>query len=132
MPKGTVLFSSRAPIGYIAIAAGEVCTNQGFKSVVPHVHIATPYVYFFLKENLPSIEGVATGSTFKEVSGSAMKSVPAIIPDSDTLNRFTELCVPIFTEQEKLEAESRRLATLRDTLLPRLMSGEIDVSEVEV
>ncbi len=132
MPKGTVLFSSRAPIGYIAIAAGEVCTNQGFKSVVPHVHIATPYVYFFLKENLPSIEGVATGSTFKEVSGSAMKSVPAIIPDSDTLNRFTELCVPLFEAQEKLEAESHRLATLRDTLLPKLMSGEIDVSEVEV
>ena len=132
MPKGTVLFSSRAPIGYIAIAAGEVCTNQGFKSVVPHVHIATPYVYFFLKENLPSIEGVATGSTFKEVSGSAMKSVPAIIPDSDTLNRFTEFCVPLFEAQEKLEAESHRLATLRDTLLPRLMSGVIDVSEVEV
>ncbi|MBQ7649565.1 MAG: restriction endonuclease subunit S [Victivallales bacterium] len=132
MPKGTVLFSSRAPIGYIAIAAGEVCTNQGFKSVVPHVHIATPYVYFFLKENLPSIEGVATGSTFKEVSGSAMKSVPAIIPDSDTLSRFTELCVPLFEAQEKLEAESRRLAIIRDTLLPKLMSGEIDVSEVEV
>ena len=132
MPKGTVLFSSRAPIGYIAIAAGDVCTNQGFKSVVPHVHIATPYVYFFLKENLPSIEGVATGSTFKEVSGSAMKSVPAIIPDSDTLSRFTELCVPLFETQEKLEAESRRLAILRDTLLPKLMSGEIDVSEVEV
>ena len=132
MPKGTVLFSSRAPIGYIAIAAGEVCTNQGFKSVVPHVHIATPYVYFFLKENLPSIEGVATGSTFKEVSASAMKSVSATIPDSDTLNRFTELCVPLFEAQEKLEAESRRLAALRDTLLPRLMSGEIDVSEVAV
>ena len=132
MPKGTVLFSSRAPIGYIAIAASEVCTNQGFKSVVPHVHIATTYVFFFLKENLPSIEGVATGSTFKEVSGSAMKSVPAIIPDSDTLNRFTELCVPLFEAQEKLEAESRRLATLRDTLLPKLMSGEIDVSEVDV
>lgn len=132
MPKGTVLFSSRAPIGYIAIAAGEVCTNQGFKSVVPHIHIATPYVYFFLKENLPSIEGVATGSTFKEVSGAAMKSVPAIIPDSDTLNRFTELCVPLFEAQEKLEAESHRLATLRDTLLPKLMSGEIDVSEVAV
>ena len=61
-----------------------------------------------------------------------MKSVPAIIPDSDTLNRFTELCVPLFEAQEKLEAESRRLATLRDTLLPKLMSGEIDVSEVDV
>ena len=132
MPRGTVLFSSRAPIGYIAIAAGEVCTNQGFKSVVPHAHIATPYVYYFLKENLPSIEGVASGSTFKEVSSSAMKSVPALIPDKETLSRFTEMCFPIFRKQEMIEAESHCLATLRDTLLPKLMSGEIDVSEVEV
>lgn len=53
MPEGTVLFSSRAPIGYIAIAAGEVTTNQGFKSVIPKSEIGTPFVYFFLKHNLP-------------------------------------------------------------------------------
>ena len=65
MPEGTVLFSSRAPIGYIAIAAGEVTTNQGFKSVVPKPEIGTPFVYFFLKNTLPVIEGMASGSTFK-------------------------------------------------------------------
>ena len=81
MPEGTVLFSSRAPIGYIAIAAGEVTTNQGFKSVVPKPEIGTPFVYFFLKNTLPVIEGMASGSTFKEVSGSTMKNVPAVIPD---------------------------------------------------
>ena len=80
MPEGTVLFSSRAPIGYIAIAAGEVTTNQGFKSVVPKPEIGTPFVYFFLKNTLPVIEGMASGSTFKEVSGSTMKNVPAVIP----------------------------------------------------
>ena len=64
MPEGTVLFSSRAPIGYIAIAAGEVTTNQGFKSVVPKPEIGTPFVYFFLKNTLPVIEGIASGSTF--------------------------------------------------------------------
>ena len=74
MPEGTVLFSSRAPIGYIAIAAGKVCTNQGFKSVVPAPNIGTAFVYYFLKHNLPTIEGMASGSTFKEVSGSTMKS----------------------------------------------------------
>lgn len=68
MPKGTVLFSSRAPIGYIAIAAGEVTTNQGFKSIVPKLEIGTAFVYFFLKRNLSIIEGMASGSTFKEVS----------------------------------------------------------------
>ena len=66
MPRGTVLFSSRAPIGYIAIAAGEVTTNQGFKSVVPKPEIGTPFVYFFLKNTLPVIEGMASGSTFKK------------------------------------------------------------------
>lgn len=66
MPEGTVLFSSRAPIGYIAIAAGEVTTNQGFKSVVPKPEIGTPFVYFFLKNALPVIEGMASGSTFKK------------------------------------------------------------------
>ena len=65
MPEGTVLFSSRAPIGYIAIAAGELTTNQGFKSVVPKPEIGTPFVYFFLKHNLPIIERMASGSTFK-------------------------------------------------------------------
>lgn len=67
MPEGTVLFSSRAPIGYIAISNGEVTTNQGFKSVVPKPEIGTAFVYFFLKNNLPTIEGAASGSTFKEV-----------------------------------------------------------------
>ena len=132
MPEGTVLFSSRAPIGYIAIAGGDVTTNQGFKSVVPKANIGTAYVYFFLKHNLPIIEGMASGSTFKEVSGSTMKRVPAMIPDSETLTRFTDFCAPLFAQQRVLEAQNRELAALRDSLLPRLMSGEIDVSNIQL
>ena len=127
MPKGTVLFSSRAPIGYIAIATGEITTNQGFKSVVPKPEIGTAFVYYFLKQNLPIIEGMASGSTFKEVSGSTMKKVPAIIPDSETLIRLNDFCEPIFAQQKILEKQNRSLGALRDTLLPKLMSGEIDV-----
>lgn len=132
MPEGTVLFSSRAPIGYIAIAAGEVTTNQGFKSVVPKPEIGTPFVYFFLKNTLPVIEGMASGSTFKEVSGSTMKNVPAIIPDAETLAKFSDFCAPIFAQQRILEEQNQSLATLRDNLLPKLMSGEIDVSAVQL
>ena len=91
MPKGTVLFSSRAPIGYIAIASNEVTTNQGFKSVIPYSEIGTAFVYFFLKLSLPVIESAASGSTFKEISGSAMKNIPAIIPDRNTLDQFNSL-----------------------------------------
>ena len=130
MPRGTVLFSSRAPIGYIAIADGEVTTNQGFKSVVPHSNVGTAFVYYFLKAALPTIEGMASGSTFKEISGSAMRMVPAIIPDNDTLRRFTSFCETLFQQQRTLEMQNRELAAIRDALLPRLMSGEIDVSAI--
>ena len=132
MPEGTVLFSSRAPIGYIAIAAGEVTTNQGFKSVVPKPEIGIPFVYFFLKHNLQVIEGMASGSTFKEVSGSTMKNIPAVIPDVDTLARFNDFCISIFAQQRVLEEQSHSLAVLRDNLLPKLMSGEIDVSDIQL
>ena len=132
MPKGTVLFSSRAPIGYIAIANNDVTTNQGFKSVVPRKEIGTPYVYYYLIHNLPLIESRASGSTFKEVSGSVMKSVEAVIPDSKTLEKFNDFCHPIFELQAKLEQENRDLAALRDSLLPRLMSGEVNVSDIDI
>ena len=130
MPKGTVLFSSRAPIGYIAIAAGEVTTNQGFKSIVPKLEIGTAFVYFFLKRNLSIIEGMASGSTFKEVSGSTMKNIPAVIPDNETLAKFNDFCAPIFAQQQVLEEQNQSLVILRDNLLPKLMSGEVDVSDI--
>lgn len=132
MPAGTVLFSSRAPIGYIAIAANELCTNQGFKSVIPKAEIGTAFVYCFLKANLPTIESMASGSTFKEVSGSIMKSVPAVIPDSETISQFNDFAKPLLAEQQNLEEENRRLAQIRDSLLPRLMSGELDVSDLDL
>ena len=132
MPEGTVLFSSRAHIGYIAIASGEVTTNHGFKSVVPKPEIGTAYVYYFLKYNLPVIEGMASGSTFKEVSGSTMKNVPAVIPDTETLACFNDFCTPIFAQQRILEEQNQSLAALRDSLLPKLMSGEIDVSDIQL
>ena len=132
MPAGTVLFSSRAPIGYIAIADGEVTTNQGFKSVVPNGNVGTAFVYYFLKNALPTIENMASGSTFKEISGSAMRTVPAMIPDDGSLQEFSDFCEPLFLQQRTLEAENRSLAALRDSLLPKLMSGELDVSELDL
>ena len=132
MPEGTVLFSSRAPIGYIAIAACKVTTNQGFKSVVPKPEIGSPFVYFFLQNILPVIEGMASGSTFKEVSGSTMKNVPAVIPDAETLAKFNAFCTPIFAQQRILEEQNQTLVALRDSLLPKLMSGAIDVSDVQL
>ncbi len=80
LPENTVLFSSRAPIGYVAIAGQKVATNQGFKSIVPFEGIPSIYVFFLLKHLTPSIEANAGGSTFKEISGSGMKGIKTILP----------------------------------------------------
>ena len=126
MPKGSVLFSSRAPIGYITIAKNEICTNQGFKSVVPKV-AGTAYLYYFLKTNTAKIESMSSGTTFKEASGALMKSLPAVVPPQIQLDAFENTVKEIFSLQESLETENQRLSTLRDTLLPKLMSGEIKI-----
>lgn len=128
MPKGTVLFTSRAPIGYISIAQNDICTNQGFKSLVPR-KAGTCFLYCFLKYVTPEIENKSTGSTFKEASGALMKSLQVIMPEQKVFEEFEEIVSPLFARIESLEKESSRLSLLRDTLLPRLMSGELEVPE---
>ena len=127
MPRGAVLFSSRAPIGYISIAKGIICTNQGFKSVVPK-YAGTAYLYYWLRENTDAIAAHASGSTFKEASSSLMKSFPAIVPNKSVLNSFEKELSPIFNEQELLEEEINYAEQIRDSLLPRLMSGELVIN----
>ena len=80
LPPNTVLFSSRAPIGYVAIAAKEMCTNQGFKSVIPNSDTDYMFLYYLLKFNKDNIENMGSGTTFKEVSGNTMKSIKVCVP----------------------------------------------------
>lgn len=80
MPKNSVLFSSRAPIGYVAIASNELCTNQGFKSVVPNDNTDYLFLYYLLKYNKDAIENLGSGTTFKEVSGSTMRNIKVWVP----------------------------------------------------
>ena len=80
LPKNTVLFSSRAPIGYVAIAANEVCTNQGFKSVIPNEKTDPLFLFYLLKYNKDKIEGMGSGTTFKEVFGTTMKNIVVNVP----------------------------------------------------
>ena len=80
LPPNTVLFSSRAPIGYVAIAANEVCTNQGFKSVIPNENTDPLFLFYLLKYNKGKIEGMGSGTTFKEVSGNTMKNILVNVP----------------------------------------------------
>ncbi|PLS28629.1 integrase [Bifidobacterium parmae] len=132
MPAGSVLFSSRAPVGYVAIAAKEVCTNQGFKSVVPFNNIGTSFVFCFLKDNAKEIEKAGSGTTFIEVSSRTMRHFVAPIPSVECAQSFSSYAEPLLNAIKNNENEIAALVQLRDALLPKLMSGEIDLSKVEL
>lgn len=105
LPKDTVLFSSRAPIGYVAIAANEVCTNQGFKSVVPNENTDPLFLYYLLKYNKDRIEGMGSGTTFKEVSGNTMKNIVVSVPtDKKVQKRISSMLGSI---DDKIEENER-------------------------
>ncbi len=89
MPRHTVLFSSRAPIGYVAIAENELCTNQGFKSIIPNENTDYLFLYYLLKYNKDAIENMGSGTTFKEVSGNTMRGIRVRVPsDIETQRRI--------------------------------------------
>jgi type I restriction enzyme S subunit len=80
LPKDGVLFSSRAPIGYTVIAANKVCTNQGFRSIVPYIEGISEYIYYFLKAQVEKIRARASGTTFKEISGAELGNTIIKLP----------------------------------------------------
>lgn len=127
MPKGTVLFSSRAPIGYIAIARNNVTTNQGFKSLVPNKGLGTEYLYYMLHNIKEDIKNNASGSTFKEVSGAGMKKHELIIPSIQLTDLFEKTVSKLSDMILKNEVEIDILTKSRDILLPKLINGEIRV-----
>lgn len=122
MPKGSVLLTSRAPVGCIAIAMVELCTNQGFKSIVPYDEIGTAFVYYFLKENRQLLENHSSGTTFMEISGNVLKSIPVSIPPEELTRKFTDLCKPIFIQQEQIEMEIGKLIELQRTMISQISS----------
>ena len=124
MPKNSVLFSSRAPIGYLAINMNQLCTNQGFKSIIPKKEIGTEFVYYYLKFNTENIAKESTGSTFAEVSGTMMKNYKALIPDKITCLSFTTLVKKIFNQQILIEKEINIENRLLSILLSKIATIE--------
>ena len=106
LPANSVLYSSRAPIGYIAIAANPISTNQGFKSVVPYDFAMSPYLYYCLKARTDDIIQRATGTTFKEISGSEMAEtiipLPPIAEQKRIFEKATQLLNVITTIEKSL------------------------------
>ena len=110
LPQNTILFSSRAPIGYVAIAKNPVATNQGFKSVIPNEKIVSYlFLYYLLVYNKNRIEAVGSGTTFKEVSASTMRNIPISLPPLETQKRIADILSAI---DDKIELNRRINANL--------------------
>ena len=105
MPKHSVLFTSRAPIGYVAISANPVCTNQGFKSVVPNENTDYLFLYYLLKFYKDKIEALGSGTTFKEVSGTTMKNIVVRLPKEKEKQR--EIGLILSSIDDKIEANEK-------------------------
>lgn len=127
-PQGTVLLSTRAPIGYMAIARGKVTTNQGFKSFIPNKGFSSAFIYYTVKNAMNTIIQYASGSTFKEISSSTLKTINICLPTTNISDDYTKLVSSVFQRQDMLEQENQQLTQLRDWLLPMLMNGQVKVS----
>jgi type I restriction enzyme, S subunit len=117
MPEGSVLFTSRAPIGYTAIAANEISTNQGFKSVVPYVRNCSRYIAIYFQAFAPWIDGKASGTTFREVSGKIVASLPFPLPPLAEQHRIVAKVDELMALCDQLEAAKTEREQSRDRLV---------------
>ena len=129
LPKNTVLFSSRAPIGYVAIAQNEVCTNQGFKSVIPNSDTDPLFLFYLLKYNKDKIENMGSGTTFKEVSGNTMKSIKVKVPcEYEEQKKIASILGAL---DDKIEENERINNNLEEQALALFKSYFIDYDNFE-
>ena len=131
LPVGTVLLSSRAPIGYMAIAQIPVAVNQGFIAMICNRRLSNVFVWLWTQANMEIVHQKANGSTFQEISKSNFRPIAATVPKGEVLRAFDEAVTPLFDRIVANEIESKALATMRDFLLPKLMSGEVRVKDAE-
>jgi len=132
IPKGSILLTSRAPIGYISIASNEVCTNQGFKSIIPKKKFGTQFVFYTIISLIPYLKSLGSGSTFTEISKDVVSKVKVIIPKEDIIEKYNKTVDPYGNRIELLERENEELDSLRDYLLPLLMTGQVTFKNEEM
>jgi len=131
LPPGTVLLSSRAPIGYLAIAEMPVAINQGFIAMKPRKGISNLFMLLWAEWAHEKILSRANGSTFLEISKGNFRPIPIVAPPQKVFASFDKIVRPFYHRIVANERESRTLAALRDTLLPQLLSGELRVKDAE-
>jgi type I restriction enzyme S subunit len=131
-PAYSLMMTSRATIGVISINTREACTNQGFITCVPNDRLSVFYLYFWVKESRDKIISVASGATFKEISRGEFREFPITVPPAPIENTFNETVQPICRLVENLIKKNNNLVVTRDLLLPKLISGQLDVSELDI
>ncbi|UCS93772.1 restriction endonuclease subunit S [Echinicola marina] len=124
-PAYSILMTSRATVGEITINTSEACTNQGFITLIPNEKISLFFLYDWLKTKLSTVHNLASGSTFPEISKTDFRNMEVLIGTSQIHQHFDESMKPIFKSIENNTNEIQSLTELRDTLLPKLMSGEL-------
>lgn len=130
LPTDTVLMSSRAPIGYLALAKTPMAINQGYIAIPLSKNLSPEYIIYWLENIMDDIKGMAGGTTFAEISKSAFKTINLVIPSKNIIAEFTRLAHQHF---EKVVSNTRQitaLTNLRDTLLPKLISGELSLEDL--
>lgn len=131
LPAGTVLLSSRAPIGYLAVAHVPVAINQGFIAMKPKPGMNSWFLLLWTYFSHDEILSRANGSTFLEISKSNFRPIPVITPPASLVDLFRQFVEPIYARIVANENQSQILAALRNTLLPKLISGEIRIEHAE-
>lgn len=131
LPVGTLLMSSRAPIGYLSLAQIPVAINQGYIAMLPGGRLSPTYLYFWCKLHMDAIKGRANGSTFMEISKKAFRPIPAVLPPREVIESFTGIADSVFRRLTANERQARELAEIRDTLLPRFISGKLRLPEAQ-
>ena len=131
LPAGTVLLSSRAPIGYLAIAEVPTAINQGFIAMICRKQLPNLYVLFWCYENLEHIKNIAGGSTFAEINKKAFRPLPVVVPSERVLDVYADAGRSLYDRVASNTRESGLLVSSRDALLPRLVAGELRVTSRE-
>lgn len=130
LPAGTLLLSSRAPVGYLAIAAMPVAINQGFIALKCNERASNFFMLNWCQTYMAEIESRATGTTFAEISKQNFRPIRVVLPPKELMAAFTAKVAPLYAQITANLHQSRTLATLRDTLLPKLLSGEVSIEHV--
>lgn len=129
LPKDTVLMSSRAPVGYLALSKIEVAINQGYIAILPNMKYSAEYLIQWCEANMAEIKGRASGTTFQEISKKNFREISFVCPDDKVVVSYTKTVKTLYDEITSKAKENQSLINLRDTLLPKLMSGEISLNK---